>query len=63
MDKMAEENLSGPIPHGFKFDNGTFLTPDEMKIVEGYGFSFSNGMLLTPNEIEVMKNFRFTIHH
>lgn len=63
MNKTTEKNLLRPMSHGFVFDNGTFLTPDEMKIVEGYGFSFSNGMLLTPNEIEVLKNFRVTIHH
>jgi hypothetical protein len=58
MNKPTEKNLSKPTSHGFVFDSGTSLTPDEMKIVEGYGFSFSNGMLLTPNEIEIIKNFK-----
>jgi len=58
MNKTTERNLSKPALHESVFDNGTFLTPDEMKIIEKYGFSFSNGMLLTPNELEIMKNFK-----
>lgn len=58
MNKTTEKHLSKSISHGFVFDNGTSLTPDEMKIIERYGFLFSNGMLLTPNELEIIKNFK-----
>lgn len=56
---MTFEKHERPV-HGFLFNSGMLLTPDEMKVVEKYGFLFSNGMVLTPNETKIMENLRVT---